>query len=381
MKLTLIENGEVFAPEPLGRTPVLAIDGRIAHLGPIDARALAALPFELERVDASGQVVAPGFVDPHAHLIGTGGEQGFASRTSDVSYDELISAGVTTVVGCLGTCDVTRALPSLVGRVRQLQRWGITALAYTGSFYVPPPTLTGSVRDDLVLIPEFIGVGELAIADFRANEPSPQELARLATECLVGGLLGECAGVVHFHVGPGKRRLQVLREVVDRFEVPARHLYPTHVMRSEALMDEAIALATRGAFVDMDTIDDPVGKWVRYFLAHGGPRDRFTVSSDAHAPNASHPKYRQRFDAAILEEGLSLEALLPMFTRNPAEALKLPNKGRIRVGGDADLQIFQRDSLALHHVFTQGTWRMRDGAVAPPRQDSSPEALERALRE
>jgi len=36
--LTLIENGEIYAPEPQGRQPVLLIGDKIARIGETDAR-------------------------------------------------------------------------------------------------------------------------------------------------------------------------------------------------------------------------------------------------------------------------------------------------------------------------------------------------------
>lgn len=361
--ITLVENGEVYAPEPRGRQSVLLVGERIAHIGAVERGPLLSLPVTVQIVDASGLIVAPGIVDPHSHLIGTGGEQGYASRTPEVPFEELVKAGITTVVGCLGTDDNTRFLGSLIGRARQLQRLGISAYAYSGSFYLPPPTLMKNVREDLLFIPEFLGVGELAISDFRSNEPSLEELTRLASECLVGGLLGEKAGVVHFHVGPGKARLKLLRDVIDHSEVPPRHLYPTHINRSEELMDEAIELSMRGCYVDSDTIEPHIAKWIRRYLDGGGAPERLTLSSDSHAPKASPAVHRERLLQALLEDGLPFQTLLPLVTKNPADAVKLGQKGRLEVGADADLMILQPRTYALRDVYARGKALMRSGVV------------------
>ena len=53
--------------------------------------------------------------------------------------DAVVAAGITTVVGCLGTDTTTRSLAALVARARQLTAGGITAYVYTGGFPVPPP--------------------------------------------------------------------------------------------------------------------------------------------------------------------------------------------------------------------------------------------------
>jgi len=51
-------------------------------------------------------------------------------------------------------------------------------------------TITGSVLSDLILIDKVIGAGEIAISDHRSSQPTFEEMARLAAECRVGGMLG-----------------------------------------------------------------------------------------------------------------------------------------------------------------------------------------------
>jgi beta-aspartyl-dipeptidase (metallo-type) len=366
--ITLFRGAEVHAPEPLGSKDVLVVGETVVRLGR-EVADFAALDLPFEEVDVSGCLLVPGFIDVHSHLVGTGGEQGFASRTSEVPFEEIVGAGVTTVVGCLGTDHTTRHLSTLLGRVRQLRRQGVNALMYTGSFHVPGPTLTGAVQDDLIFIPEIVGIGELAIADVRATEPSAPELARLASNALVGGLLGEKAGVVHFHVGPGKRRLSLLREVVEGYEVPPRHLYPTHVERSVELLDEAIALARQGSFVDMDCIE-PVGGWVRKFFDRGGDSSHLTLSSDAHAPNGYETKLRDELFTLVRRHGFSMQEMLALATSNCAAALKLAGKGRLAPGMDADLLVLERDSLRIREVWARGKPLLRGGRVIPPRDQS-----------
>src|SRR3954469_2050229 len=82
--ITVIDNGELYAPLPLGRQRIL-IDGEaILAITPEDSlevvRALRKSGFEIDAFDASDCIVVPGFIDPHAHLIGAGGEQGFLTR-------------------------------------------------------------------------------------------------------------------------------------------------------------------------------------------------------------------------------------------------------------------------------------------------------------
>lgn len=50
-----------------------------------EARAVRALPLQLQCLDASGLVVAPGFVDLHVHITGGGGEAGGSLVRSPLS--------------------------------------------------------------------------------------------------------------------------------------------------------------------------------------------------------------------------------------------------------------------------------------------------------
>jgi len=68
--------------------------------------------------NASGLRVVPGFVDSHVHLTGGGGELGPESRTPESQLSELTSAGLTTVIGVLGTDSVSRSLENLLAKTK-----------------------------------------------------------------------------------------------------------------------------------------------------------------------------------------------------------------------------------------------------------------------
>lgn len=359
---TLIENGEVFAPESLGKQTVLLLGGKIARIGDVDTQAISATGLECAAVDATGCVVVPGFIDPHQHISGAGGEEGFSSRTPEVQISEIIESGITTVVGILGTDATTRNLQSVLAKARQLEQEGVTTYVYTGSFQVPVRTLTGSITDDLVLIEKVIGVGELALSDFRSPEPSIHELARVVSEAITGGLVGGKAGVTHFHTGPGKGRLNILHRLLDEYEIPPRYLYPTHIERSEGLMDDAIALARRGAFVDIDVVEPGLGKWLAYYRDNGGPLSQLTVSSDAHASTPAN-RLLEDFASCIQAHKLPIEEVLPHFTSNTAEALSFKRKGRMREGLDADVLVLKKRSLELVHLIAKGRQLVKNGKV------------------
>lgn len=141
----LIRNAYVFAPKELGATDVLMVGEKILAVGPNLSVSLPGLSV----IDASGFLLVPGFVDPHVHVLGGGGVGGPITRAPAITAGELIRAGITTVVGVLGADVMTRKLPDLLAKVRELNALGLSAWMYTSSFRYPPVTLSQSVADDV----------------------------------------------------------------------------------------------------------------------------------------------------------------------------------------------------------------------------------------
>lgn len=357
----LVVGGELHAPEPLGRQSLLALHGRIAQVGAIDRAKVEALGLELELIDAAGGLVTPGFIDPHEHLLGGSGERGFATQTPELQFSEIAAAGITSVVGCLGVDTTMKTMPGLLAKAKALREEGLAAWLWSGGYDVPPTTLMGSVRDDLLFIDEVIGAGEIAIADARAMDPDVHELARIVSDAHVGGLLSRKAGRTHFHVGHGDDRLKLLRALVEDCNIDAAWLYPTHISRSEALVREAVELARRGAWVDIDTVQQDLHRWLRFYLDNGGPFERLTASSDAAATAPGNLSEQVR--SCMREHGWTPQQVLPLVTTHAAAALALPRKGRLAAGFDADLLVLRPGTLEIDTVLAQGRVLVRDGRL------------------
>lgn len=360
--LILIRNAEVWSPEPQGKKDVLLCAGKIARIagpGEIDPRGAEALGVELEVLDAEGLLVTPGIIDPHTHLTGGSGEEGFASRTPELQLSEIVPWGITTVAGCLGVDATTRTPTALIAKVKGLREEGISAYMYTGHYGIPPATFTGSIRDDLIIVEEVIGVGEIAVSDFRAPQPDARELSRVVIDAQAGGMLSGKAGVTHFHLGEDPDRLAPLRALLDEHRVNPELLYAAHIHRTPELLEEAIELSKRGVYMDMDTAQD-VGETVRRYLDAGGDPERLTLSSDAdgNAPWRLHEQL-----GATLREGVPLERLLPLVTSNTAKVLKLESKGKLEPGKDADVLVLRPKSLEVVHVIANGRMLVREGGL------------------
>ena len=378
--MLLLRGAEVFSPEPLGLRDILVAGSRIVGLAP-------EIPppggVDVEILDVAGLRVTPGLIDGHVHVTGGGGEGGPATRTPELNLSWLIEAGITTVVGCLGTDGFTRSVESVLMKVKGLRAEGVSAFMLTGAYQVPTPTLLGDVGRDLALIEEVIGVGEVAIADHRSSCPTVEELTRLAEHARVGGMLGGKAGIVNLHMGDEADPFRLVRTVVERSMLKPRQFWPTHCNRNPHIFDDARAWGREG-LVDITASSYPYypdeeikpSRAVRELVSSGVPLHHITMTSDA---CGSLPE----FDAqgrlvklhtarpqALLDEMLDIarEEAMPFYeglsvvTSNVADILRLPHKGRVCVGNDADLVVMDR-SGALVHVIALGAMCMRDGKV------------------
>ena len=115
MDMTIIRNAEIISDVADGINDILIAGGRIQEIG----KHLEGYPGCIE-VDAGGRLAVPGLVDGHVHLTGGGGEDGCLSRVPPLGEKKIVEAGVTSVVGLLGT-------EQLVERRTQTDDVGIVA--------------------------------------------------------------------------------------------------------------------------------------------------------------------------------------------------------------------------------------------------------------
>jgi beta-aspartyl-dipeptidase (metallo-type) len=373
MPITLLTNANVYAPKFLGRQNVLLAGGKIVYIGEKLPTLDDAL--EAEVIDLDGRSIVPGFIDSHTHITGGGGEAGFSTRVPPVPLSQFTRAGVTTVVGLLGTDDITRNTESMIAQVYALREEGLSAYCYTGGYHLPPTTLTGSVRSDIVFIEPIIGVGELAISDHRSSQPTLNELLKIASEAHVARLMTGKAGILHLHLGDGERGLSLVREALEQAEIPARTYNPTHINRQRRLFDEACQLSKQGCWIDITAFEtgsegfEPEEAVLRFF-DQDFPRDKLTMSSDGGGclPFFDKAGKLTKMDFAssesmtqvfydLLDNGQKLQEILPIFTSNVASLMNFSHKGRLSVDADADLLVLDENNR-IEHVMAQGCWHV-----------------------
>ncbi len=374
----LITNADIYAPKALGLQNLLVCAGKIVYLGERVPQFDDSLSVQI--TDLDGARLIPGFIDAHAHITGGGGEAGPSTRVPPPPLSQFTRAGVTSVVGLLGTDDLTRNTQTLLTQVMGLREEGLSAWCYTGGYHLPATTLTESVRSDIVNLEPVIGVGEVALSDHRSSQPTRDEILRLASEAYVAGLMTGKAGIVHFHLGDGERRLSMIRDCLEQSEIPSRVFNPTHVNRNKALFEEACELTARGCTVDMTAYPAEFNDagWsaeqatARYFEKGFDPQ-KLTISSDGGGclPQFDAQGEMLKMDfakssalaitfKAMLDMDLPMASILPLMTSNVADLLKFHRKGRIDTGFDADLLVLD-DSHGIQSVMVNGVWHVKQG--------------------
>lgn len=380
--ISLIKGCRVYSPNDIGVKDILVAGDKIE--GIYDNIEIKSDLLKINIIDGDKKLIFPGFIDSHVHIIGGGGEGGYNTRTPEIQLSSLIESGITSVVGCIGTDGVCRDMNSLIAKVKSLKEEGISAYAYTGSYEIPVKTVTKSIKSDLMLIDEIIGVGEIALSDHRSSQPSFDSFVNLVAQSRVGGLLSSKAGIVNVHLGEGMRRLKYLFNLIEQTEIPAEQLLPTHINRNSDLFEMGLEYAKRGGYIDLTTSCDiehmengelRAGEGLARFLDSGIKIEHITFSSDG---NGSMPRFDsngklaglgicsvsslyREVKFAINEFNVPIDKAISVITSNVARLLKLNNKGVIEKGKDADFVIVDKDTLDIDMVIAKGKKLVENG--------------------
>jgi len=375
--MLLFKQSEVFSPEKCGKKDILLGGGKILA---IEDQIYGETIPDLNIISAEGLVMIPGLIDGHVHIAGAGGEGGPATRTSEMQIHQMLEGGITTVVGCLGTDGLTRSIESVLMKAKNIRNQGLSAWIYTGAYQVPTPTILGDVGKDIAVIEEVIGAGEIAISDHRSSNPTVQDLIHLVQHARVGGMLGNKAGIVSFHMGNARNPFDILYEVVENSELQFTQFLPTHCNRNNHIFNDAQKYGKKG-YIDITAssypyfaqIEKKPSRAIVELCQVGVPLEHITMSSDGCGSlphfdekgnllriNSGEPKsiFMELIDL-VKKENWPLEKALKVVTANVADILKLKQKGRIQKGLDADLVLLNQD-FEIHHLVVNGELMIKD---------------------
>ena len=380
--IKLIKKAKVYAPEYLGIKDVVIASNKIE--GIYDKLDIPENFINIEVIDGEDRLLFPGFIDNHVHINGAGGEGGFNMRTPEIKLSDITKAGITTVVGCIGTDGVCRDMASLIAKAKALEEEGITTYCYTGSYEIPVKTLTDSIKKDIMLVDKIIGVGEIAISDTRSSQATYDELIQTIAQSRVGGLLSGKSGIVNIHLGDGTRKLGYLFRLADETEIPITQILPTHINRNGDLFKSGEEYINKGGYIDFTT-STPVellapgelraSEALSILMKNNSNIENVTFSSDG---NGSMPTFDENGKlikvevcsvASLYEEvkefiktyNIPIEEAIKVITSNVAKVLKLKNKGSIETGKDADLVLVNENSLEIDTVLAMGKVMVKDG--------------------
>jgi len=387
MSILLIKNGDVYAPEHQGEKDILVINERIIYIDQnILTSALNGIDKNIKIIDASKCIVIPGHIDQHVHINGAGGEGGPQYRTPPLQFSEFVKAGITSVVGVLGTDGFARSLKALLMKARALEQEGISTWIYTGAYEYPSPTITESILSDLILIDKVIGL-KIALSDHRASHPNLDEFRRATSETRTGGVLAGKAGLIHIHMGSERQGLSYLFDIIRNTEIPIEQFAPTHLnKKDEELFKQVVEFGKMGGYIDLtagvseeekSSHSIKPGKAIKKLLKNGISIEKITISSDG---NGSLPKFNEKkefmgmsiasvlslhkeFINMVKEDKFSIEEAIHVTSTNIAKHLKLDKKGEIRTGKDADIIALDKGTLKIKHVIARGKILMEDEKV------------------
>lgn len=330
-----------------------------------------------EVYDGEGKVLIPGLIDQHIHITGGGGEGGFETKVPEIGLSKLIEAGITTAVGLLGTDSETRSVENLVAKSLALTNEGIKTYSLTGSYSYPSPTITGSVKKDIIFVDQLIGV-KIAANDHRDSCIDYKDLQKIGAEARVAGMISGKSGHVTIHMGGGKFDFDQINDAVKYSNLPITTFRPTHVNRNEKLYKEAINFAKNGGYIDLTAgMSKDLSDSKAYQIAKENQvLDKITFSSDGFGSWSNYDKEGNLIEIGyspvdtgiksikeIVNSGENLEDAIKPFTSNVAKVLKLDKKiGYVKKGYLANL-ILLDENLEINTVISEGKFMMKDKKI------------------
>jgi imidazolonepropionase-like amidohydrolase len=388
---------------------ILIRDGKIAQVGES-----VLIPEDARIIDATGQYVMPGIIDPHSHIAADSTNEGSISVASMVRIEDVIDAediaiyralagGVTTAAILHGSADTIGGQCSVVK-----MRWGRSAsgILFEGAKpllkmalgeNVKRPGIPRQGQAELRYPGTRLGVEDVlreAFTEARAYRASWREYEAkvqrgeqalpprrdLRLEPLVEVLEGK--RLVHAHCYRADEILMLLR-VADEFGFRIHALI-------HALEAYKVAPEIAGRHFGVTTFTD----WWAYKMeaADAIPynaaileRKGVLVSLNSDSPELM--RHMNTEAAKVMKYGgLSEDEALAMITINPARQLDLESRvGSIEPGKDADLVIFNKHPLSnyarVEKVLIDGEIyfdRAQDAAARAEREKRKAALLEKA---
>jgi beta-aspartyl-dipeptidase (metallo-type) len=194
-------------------------------------------------------------------------------------------------------------------------------------------------------------------------------------------MLAGKAGIVNIHMGDGKNGLGYLYKIIEEGILSPKNILPTHINRSQDLLEQGRDYAKIGGLIDLTTSSsnqhqdiNECAESLHYLLREDVPVENITLSSDA---QGSLPKFDQdgkmtgmrigqvtslyeSVKSAVQDFEIDLSQALKVITSNPARIFGLDNKGKLDENLDADLVILDKEDLTIETVIAKGNIMLED---------------------
>jgi len=340
-------------------TDIAILDGKLAAVGQLATEATAT-----RTLDLKGQYwVSAGWIDSHVHCY----------AKSPIYYDEPdlvgVGSGVTTVIdaGSTGANDVddfyqiTRDAKTNVFAFLNIARTGIVTQNELADMSQIDKV---GVRQAMANNPDFI-IGlkaRMSSSVVGKNGIKPLFIAKEMQQ-ENGGL------PLMVHIGNNPPNLDEIADVLESGDI-ITHCYngkPNRILTPEGQLREAIKRALeRGVLLDVGHGSASFSFAVAEIAIKQGIIPH-TISSDIYCRNrlAGPVHSLATVMSKFFSVGLSLPQVIDCVTRHAADALRLPAKGRLDVGCDADLTLFDIEHAPQVFIDSEGLTVEGDRILVP----------------
>ena len=373
----VIENGEVYTPSKMPEGTVVIVEGsKVTFVGPREAR----YPEDTEIINASGKMVAPGFIDMHIHGCAgfdvTEGRRGFLEEMSKFLAKHGVTSFLPTTVST-----TKRKIIRAIKNVKEAQKKkgvNVLGLYLEGPYinieqagaqnprYIMDPDLkevkevldaAGKIMKVVALAPEKVNaiqvIRELRrrgiVASAAHTNASYQEML-VAIEAGLSHVTHVFNAMRGFHcreigaVGAALLHEELTTELI----ADGVHVHPSAIKILVKMKgyDKVVLISDAISATGLQDVEYELGG-LEIFVKDG-------VSTLRSGVLAGSTLTLDRAVKNMVElANVPVSEAIKMATLNPARVLGLKTKGEIKAGADADITILDRN-IKVQSVMIRG---------------------------